>query len=521
MRSPTVTRPNHFLDVGLAVVLIGFAIAAYVVTGPPSKAAATVRTTTVTRGVVVSSVQASGNVQAGQSFSAGFQTSGTVTDIDVHVGDRVTKGQALAHLDPTIASANLASAQAGLTSAQARLVQLEQIETPQQRAQDAAGLASAQQQVTVAQQGVTTAQNNASIDASQLAQAVTSAQNKLSSDTAAKANANQISQDQVALTQAQNAQTNGVNKDQQAITQAKNQLTQAQLQLNSTVAGNNVKEQPPQPGDLAAAQASVTQARAQLTQAQQTMGYTTLVSPADGVVSAINGLVGQTVSGSGISVSQGTTTAGAGSSSSSSSSGSGSSSSAFMTITNLDALTVKAGFAETDAAKLQIGQPAAISFNALTSTQAAGTVSQIDVNSTLVSNVVTYFATVAITKVPPGVKPGMTASVTVTVDRREGVLNLPSAAVRGSGTTGTVTVMTGKTQTTETVGVGLRGDTNTEITSGLKEGDTVVLPSSTLSGVSSQLSNNIGRFLGGAGGLGGGGGFGGGGGAGGGARGGG
>jgi multidrug efflux pump subunit AcrA (membrane-fusion protein) len=508
VRSPTVTRPNRWLDAGLAIVVVVFAIAAYVVTGPPKQAAAAVRTTPVTRGVVVSSVQASGNVQAGQSFSAGFQTSGTVTDIDVHVGDTVTKGEALAHLDPTIASANLASAQAGLTSAQAKLVQLEQIETPAQRAQDAAGLASAQQQVSVAQQGVTTARNNASIDASQLSQAVTTAQQKLNTDTAAKASANQISQDQTALTQAQNAQTNGVNKDQQAITQANDQLAQSQLQLNSTVAGNNVKEQPPQQGDLASAQGSVTQARAQLTQAEQTMGYTTLVSPADGVVSAINGLVGQTVSGSGISVSQGTTTAsaggGSGSSASSSSSGS-SSSSAFMTITNLSALTVKAGFAETDAAKLQLGQPAAISFNALPNTQAAGTVSQIDVNSTLVSNVVTYFATVAITEVPPNVKPGMTASVTVTVNRREGVLTLPSAAVRGSGSTGTVTVLTGKQQTARTVGVGLRGDTTTEITSGVNAGDTVVLPTSTLSGVSSQLSNNIGRFLGGAGGLGGGG----------------
>ena len=51
-------------------------------------------------------------------------------------------------------------------------------------------------------------------------------------------------------------------------------------------------------------------------------------------------------------------------------------------------------------------------------------------------------------------KPGMTASVTITVDRREGVLNLPSAAVRGTGTTGTVTLVTGKTQSTKSVGVG-------------------------------------------------------------------
>lgn len=175
-----------------------------------------------------------------------------------------------------------------------------------------------------------------------------------------------------------------------------------------------------------------------------------------------------------------------------------------MTITNIDALSVKAGFAETDATKLQAGQPAVVSFSALPNVQAAGVVTSVDVNSTLVSNVVTYFATVTLTNPPAGVKPGMTASVTVTVNRREGVLNLPSAAVRTSGSTGTVTVMNGKVQTTKTVGVGLVGDTTTQITSGLNAGDTVVLPSSTLSGVSSQLSTS--SRLGGAltGGLGGG-----------------
>ena len=66
-----------------------------------------------------------------------------------------------------------------------------------------------------------------------------------------------------------------------------------------------------------------------------------------------------------------------------------------MTITNLDELSVKAGFAETDATKLKVGQPAAVSFSALPNVGAAGVVSSVDLSSTLVSNVVTYFATVA------------------------------------------------------------------------------------------------------------------------------
>ena len=527
MATAQVTRPNRALDLVLLVALAGFVIAGFVIAGPPNAPAATVRTTSVVRGTVLSSVQASGNVQAGQTYSVNFQTGGQITDIDVQVGQSVTRGQALAHLDPSIDAANLASASASLQAARARVVQLEQVETPQQRAADAAALAAVEQQASAAQTSLNQAQQSAASDSQQLQQALTDGKTKLQDDTAAKAPASQLSQDQQAVSQAQNAQSSGVSKDQQTVTQAQNQVSQAQLQVSSTVAQNNVKEEPPQVGDLSTAQAAVTQAQAQVESARQTMGWTTLVAPASGIVTGINGVVGQTVSGGGLTATAGSTTASAGTGStgssgggassgpgggaggttaSESSSSSTSSSSTFITITNLDSLTVKAGFAETDATKLQVGQPAVVTFNALPNLQAAATFTEVDVNSTLVSNVVTYFATVALTNTPAGVKPGMTASVTVTVGKREGVLTLPSAAVRGNGTTGTVTAMEGTAPRAETVSVGLRGDTTVEITSGLKVGDTVVLPSSTVSGISSQLSTGSFRGVGGFAGLGGGGG---------------
>jgi len=496
-----VTRPNRLLDVSIALVLVVAAVSAYFVAGAPTAPAATVRTTTVTRGTVLSSVQASGNVQTAAAYSVGFQTGGTVTEINVNVGQSVVKGQTLAHLDPTIATANLASATAAVTSAQARLAQVEQVQTPTQRAQAASAAVSAQQQVVSAQSNLTAAQSTASLDATQLQQAITDAQTKLDSDQAAPATATQVSQDQAALTEAQNAQASGLNKDQQSVNQAQNQLTAAQDSLNATNATNAASAQL-QPADLTAAQASLAQAQAQYANALQTMGWTTLQAPASGVVTAITGAVGQSVSGGGTSVSPGSTTAGSSSSSggTSSTSASTGTSSAFLTITDLGSLSVKAGFAETDATKLKVGQPAVISFSALPNAQASGVVTEVDANSTLVSNVVTYYATVRITKVPAGVKPGMTASVTVTINRRDGVLTLPSAAVRGTGSSGTVTVENGKQQSTVTVGVGVRGDTLTEITSGLTAGETVVLPSSTVSGVSSQVgSGNAGRFLTGGG----------------------
>ena len=147
MAAAVVTRPNRLLDIGLAVAVIAVGVGAFVAAGPPKTAAAVARTTTVTRGVVLTSVQASGNVQAGQTYSVGFQTGGQVADIDAKVGDVVKKGQALAHLDSTIDAANLTSAQLGLTAAQAHLAQVEAVETPAQLAQAAASLSTAQQQV--------------------------------------------------------------------------------------------------------------------------------------------------------------------------------------------------------------------------------------------------------------------------------------------------------------------------------------------------------------------------------------
>ncbi len=509
MATAVITRPNRVLDIGLAVAVIALGAAAYVATGPAASSATTVtRTTTVARGVVLSSVQASGNVQAGQAYSVGFQTGGQVRDIDVKVGDTVTNGQVLAHLDPTIADANLTSAQLGLSSAQAHLQQVEAVLTPQQKVQAQTSLVSAQQGVDNAVTGLAAAQTTAALDATQAQQAVDAAQSKLNDDKASNVSATVISQDTSALTQAQNAQVNGNNKDQQSITNAQSQLTQANNQLNATVAGNAASAQL-QPSDLASAKASVAQAQVQVLNATQTAGWTTLVAPAAGVVTALSGIVGQTVSGSGVTAATSSTTSSAGSggsSGSSSSSSSSGSSSTFMTITDVNALSVKAGFAETDATKLKTGQPATISFSALPNVQAAAVVTSVDESSTLVSNVVTYFATITLHQVPAGVKPGMTASATVTVARREGVLDLPSAAVRGTGTTGTVTVVNAKVQTTKTVGVGLRGDTTTEITSGLNAGDTVVLSSGTVSGVSTQLGTGLRGGLGGGltGGLGGG-----------------
>jgi macrolide-specific efflux system membrane fusion protein len=127
------------------------------------------------------------------------------------------------------------------------------------------------------------------------------------------------------------------------------------------------------------------------------------------------------------------------------------------------------------------------------------------------SGVVEYPAVFALDRRDGQLRSGMSANVSVTVAERDSVLNVPSAAVTGSGSNARVTVVTNGVQKTVPVVAGLKGDSTTEIVSGLSPGQQVVTStgatlfgSSSLTSTSSSTTSR--RFGGGLGGLGGGGG---------------
>jgi len=128
-----------------------------------------------------------------------------------------------------------------------------------------------------------------------------------------------------------------------------------------------------------------------------------------------------------------------------------------------------------------VGAPATVTLNALPTQEFAATVIEVANSSTVVSNVVEYQVTFALNNVNPAIKPGMTASVTVTTAKADGVLNVTSSAVHTAGGTSYVLVMQpDSTQKQVDVVVGLKGNTTTEITGAVKAGDVVVLPATTV-----------------------------------------
>ncbi|XVV09355.1 efflux RND transporter periplasmic adaptor subunit [Actinoplanes sp. CA-131856] len=114
-------RPSVAVNTALGVALVAGGFWAYqTLSGSDSTPAAnaSARTMAVQTGTVTKTVTADGTLESGSTASASFVTGGTVTSISVKVGDKVTKGQILAKVDPAAAERTLDAANADLDAAQ-------------------------------------------------------------------------------------------------------------------------------------------------------------------------------------------------------------------------------------------------------------------------------------------------------------------------------------------------------------------------------------------------------------------
>ncbi|MEV6635626.1 efflux RND transporter periplasmic adaptor subunit [Actinoplanes sp. NPDC051470] len=114
-------HPSVLVNIALVLLLAGGGYAIYRVLAGPSTAQAagsSVRAVAAQQGTVTKTVTADGSVAAASTANATFTTGGTVTAISVKVGDRVTKGQRLAKVDPAAAERTLNTARADLDAAE-------------------------------------------------------------------------------------------------------------------------------------------------------------------------------------------------------------------------------------------------------------------------------------------------------------------------------------------------------------------------------------------------------------------
>lgn len=131
---------------------------------------------------------------------------------------------------------------------------------------------------------------------------------------------------------------------------------------------------------------------------------------------------------------------------------------------------------EVDVAKVALGQKATLTFDAISDLTIAGTVSQIDALGTVSQGVVTYSVTIGFDTQDDRVKPGMSVSASIITNVKTDALIVPNSAIKSvSGGSYVQMLDAAGVPIQHPVETGLVNDTNTEIISGINEGDEVVI----------------------------------------------
>jgi HlyD family secretion protein len=154
------------------------------------------------------------------------------------------------------------------------------------------------------------------------------------------------------------------------------------------------------------ASAAVDLAKAQRQKDATNLAYTTIKSPVSGVVIDRQIDVGQTVAAS----LQAPVL--------------------FKIAQDLRKMQIDSSFAEADIGRIKEGQSVSFSVDAFPNRTFQGTIKQVRLNATTVSNVVTYDVVVTVENPEEILAPGMTAYVNVILARQENVLLVPNAALR-------------------------------------------------------------------------------------------
>ncbi len=225
----------------------------------------------------------------------------------------------------------------------------------------------------------------------------------------------------------------GLNSAEAALTVARKQLT--------------LKQAPATSDEVAAQVAQVNQSKSQVDLIQAQINQTILRSPVAGVVTDVVPKVGEVTSAGETVVS----------------------------VMGNNSLEVEAYVAESDVAKLKIGDGVSMTFDAFPSENFSGHVISINPAQTIINGVANYKIKVDFDKMDPRFKSGLTANLTIETQRKDNVLVIPQFAIIQNDQGTFVTKVTNGKDEQVPVTLGIQDQNgNAEVLSGLQEGDQIL-----------------------------------------------
>lgn len=525
---------KHLILAIVAFMIIGIVVVRMKQSSPKQL---DVQTTVVERGTVMSSVSGNGVLQPITTVEVKSNVGGQVVELAVDEGDMVKAGQVIAKIDPSDLVASLDQSKADYSSSEAQVNQSKQA-LSMQRLQTAASIASAEQALESSKQKLMQAEEEARVQPKLTTESIKQAQSSLESAVASldQTKSASIPQKIVSATASYDEARASYDKadknlkrqrallekgfvSQSNVDDAEAQFSSAKAQLESAKSKyDTVKSESDQ--DLKSAEAKVAQARsvlesarvngvqddlkrkelasaqaalkqamaslasarasayqdqmkgeailqaqaqlekskAALQNAQTQLGYTTIVAPRAGVVvekyveeGSIVTAGRQAMAGSGSGVT-------------------------IVEIADVSRMQVVVDVDETDVGKIFIGQEVDVSVDACPDELFPAKVVKIAPKATVNQNVTTVPVTVELEQTDMRLKPEMNATCDFIINRKENVLYVPVEAVSETDSGLEITVLDHGKQVVRKVEVGLTGDDYCEIVSGLKEGETVVVP---------------------------------------------
>lgn len=470
-------------------------------------------TTTVQKGTIISSITASGQVEASNQIDLKPQASGQITYVGVKPGDVVKQGKGLFSINARDAQKAVNNAETSLETAQLELdkfkeapdnvsvLQIKQAITDAQNSKDDAKTAISDAYKTVLNSSVSATASDLGNTTTPPTVSGTYQKGKdavititvFPAGTGSYFTASSVPADVAAATGSistvvpqpigdtglfikfstavpttstnwiitlPNKSSPNYSSNYDAYQKAIDNEKKLDASADLTIQENNEKlSQLYQPDalDLRAKELAVKQAQDALDSAKEDLSNYYVTAPFDGVIASVTAKVGDTATGT-----LGT----------------------IITKQKIATLSMN----EVDVAKIKLGEKATLTFDAIDDLSMTGEVAEIDTVGTVSSGVVSYSVKIAFDTSDDRVKPGMSVSAAIIMDSKTDVLMVPTSAVKtvggvsyvqmftppldaSVGTQGTATTLKPTQVPVET---GISDDSNIEIVSGLNEGDQVV-----------------------------------------------
>ena len=448
-------RRRTIIIIAIIVTIAGVLIFSSIQRNKADKESA-FQTVQLEKGELVAIVGATGRVHANQSTLLSWQTTGTIESICNDLDDQVEEGDCLAWLERSSLSQNIILAEAELVTAERNLDDL---------LNSSLAKSQAYQEMVLAQSALDDAEEE--LDSKNY--------DRASQETLDIARANLvIAEDLVTQKEHLYDMVDSRSEDDPIRAEVFAQLSSAKKERNRQQANLNWLLGLPDQQELDEAEASVDIAEARLADAerewerlksgpdpkdvaaaearvdsiQSTLSLARLEAPFAGTITEVRSKEGDQVS-------PGTIT---------------------FRVDDLSHLLVDLEVPEVDINRVEVGQEATLSFDAILGKEYTGEVTEVARVGTEGQNVVNFTVTIELLDVDEDVKPGMTAAVNIIVSKLEDVLLVPNRAVRLKEGQRVVYIQTDDGPQSVDIKIGATSESYSEIVEGdLIAGDIIIL----------------------------------------------